>query len=245
MPRIVFIVQEKGGVGKSLVARALAEAVPDAPLIEIDSTRRLVELEDRTRFYRMRAERADIERTGGRAARAEFDPVIDALAAATTPTIVDVGANTSRSLLGALVDLKDDLAAAGVEPAVLVVTTAEPGALAEAPRLLDLASELGAERFLVENRYRGAVSEAVVRKLAKDVIVSVLDEHAMEEQAVALLQGGGLASIGALDPAKLTAEYGLGLGARIRRDLERLRLDAMTAVRPAAEWLVGSGPDDG
>lgn len=245
MPCVVMIVQEKGGVGKSLVARALAEAVPAAPIIEIDSTQRLVELNDRTQFFRMRAERADIERTGGRAARAEFDPVIDALAAATAPTIIDVGANTSRSLLGALVDLKGDLTAAGVELAVLVVTTAEPGALAEAPRLLDLASELGAERFLIENRCRGAVGGAAMNKLSKGVTVSTLNEHAMEEQAVALLQGGGLASIVRLDPAKLTKQFGLGLGARIRRDLERLRLDAMTAVRPAAEWLVSDKRDDG
>lgn len=237
--RALLVVQEKGGVGKSLTARATAEAVPDAPVIEIDSTRRLIELEDRTQFFGMRAERSEIERTGGRAAREEFDGVINALAAMTAPTIVDVGANTSRSLLSVLIDLRDDLSDAGVEFGVVVVTTAEPGALSETPRLLDLARELGAERFLVENRLRGQVDEPTMKRLAKGVTVTALDEHVMEDAAVAILQGGGLASIPKLDPVKLRAEHGLGPGSRIRRDLERLRLNAMTAVRPAAEWLVG------
>lgn len=241
MPRTLFVVQEKGGVGKSLLARGLAEALPTAPVIEVDSTQRLLELEDRVRFFPMRAERVDIEKTGGRAARAEFDAVITAIADATNPTIVDVGANTSRALLSVLVDLKDDLKDAGVEPGVLVVITSEPGALAEAPRLLFLAADLDAERFVVENRVRGPVDEATMKQLGKGAVVTSLDEHVMEDAAVAIVQDGGLAIVPRLDPTKLRAEHGMGLGSRVRRDLERLRLDTMTAVRPAAAWLAGEG----
>src|SRR5204863_430460 len=99
------VVQDKGGVGKSIVARALAEAVPEAPLIEVDASQRLLELNDRVQFFPMRATREDIERTGGRAARAEFDPVITTMTSATLPTIADIGANTSASLLALLADL--------------------------------------------------------------------------------------------------------------------------------------------
>lgn len=239
MTRIVLVAQEKGGVGKSLVTRGLAEVVPDAPIIEVDSTRRLLEFPDRAQFFAMRAERAEIERTGGRASRSEFDPIVDALAAATLPTIMDVGANTSRSLLSLLIDLHEDLKAAGVELGVLVVTTVEPGALTETPRLLSLAGKLGAKAFLIENRLQGAVDAASMKTFAKSATVSILEEHAMEEKAASLLQRGGLALVPDLDPAVLTQEHGLGLGSRIRRDLERLRSDVMTAVRPAAEWLVG------
>ena len=76
MSRILFVSQEKGGVGKSVLARALAEAIPDAPVLEIDSSPRLLELGDRVKFFPMRADRAAIERTGGRVSRAEFDAVI-------------------------------------------------------------------------------------------------------------------------------------------------------------------------
>jgi hypothetical protein len=42
-----------------------------------------------------------------------------------------------------------------------------------------------------------------------------------------------------LDPEKLREKHGIGSALRIRKDLERFRLEAMQAVRPAAEWLVG------
>jgi hypothetical protein len=35
MPRIMIVAQETGGVGKTTVVRGVAEAVPDAPIIEI------------------------------------------------------------------------------------------------------------------------------------------------------------------------------------------------------------------
>lgn len=239
MTRILLIAQEKGGVGKSLIARGVAEAAVGTGVIEVDSTRRLLELGERVKFFPMRVERREIELTGGRAARAEFDPVVNALASADQPTLVDVGANTSRALLSVLVDMKEDLKGAGVELALLVVVTAEPGALAEAPKLLDLGRQLGASLFVVENQLRGVVSKADLKKVVGDATLTNLREHRMEDEAISILMGTGLADIPRLDAVKLSQAHGLSLGSRIRRDLAALRADTMEAVRPAAEWLVG------
>lgn len=238
MPRVLLVGQEKGGVGKSLVVRALAEAVPEAPILEIDSTRRLIELEQRVSYFGMRAERVDIEKTGGKAARAEFDAVINAIAKADMPTIVDIGANTSRSFLSVLADLATDLSDARIELGLVVVVTGEPGALAEAPRLMNLAKPF-ATRFVLENRLHGAIDPKMLKQIADGAPVSVLEEHVMEEKAVTLLQGGGLASVPQLDAKRLNELHGMALGARIRSDLTALRADAMEAVRGPAEWLVG------
>lgn len=240
MVRSLLVTQDKGGVGKSLVVRALAEALPEAPVIEIDSSQRLVELEKRTTFFPMRADRSEIDRTGGRAARAEFDKVIDALASATEPTIVDVGANTGQSLLSILRDVAPDLQSEGVEIGVLVVVTQEPGALAEAPKLMKLAEPWSAARFVLENRLRGPVDPKQMKSLATGASASVLEGHTLEDAANTILQDLGLAAIPNLDAAALKAEYGLALSARIRRDLTTLRANAMEAVRGPAEWLAGA-----
>ena len=239
MTRILLVVQDKGGVGKSLVSRALAEAVPDAPVIEVDASQRLIELQDRVTFFPMRADRAAIDQSGGKAARAEFDGVITAMQKATKPTIIDVGANTSASLLSVLSPLSDALTAMKIELGVVVLVTADPGGLAEAPRLMMLAKPLAAARFLIENRLHGEVDAKAITKIADGANVTMLAEHVMEEQAVAVLQAGGLASIPKLDIAKLIDRHGLALGSRVHGDLKRLRADAMVAVLPAAEWLVG------
>lgn len=239
MARVLLNLQDKGGVGKSTLVRASAETVPDAALIEVDASRRLLELGERAQFFPMRADRAAIERTGGRASRAEFDPVIDAMTRATRPTIIDVGANTANSLASLIGELAPDLKEAGVSLGVLVIVTAEPGALAEASKLMALVKPWAAARFVVENRLRGPVDPKVLARLADKAVVTNLDEHIMEPEAVELLGAGGLAPIPQLDPLKLNARHGLSLGARIRRDLTRFRLDAMRAVEPAATWLVG------
>lgn len=238
MVRVLLVGQEKGGVGKSLVARGLAEAVPAAPIVEVDSTRRLVELESRVTYFPMRAERTEIEKTGGRAARSEFDGVINAIAGAEAPTIVDIGANTSRALLSVLNDLRDPLAEAGIELGMLVVVTAEPGALSEAPRLMDLAKPI-ATRFVLENRLHGAVDAKVLAKIVDGSETSVLEEQVLEEEAAKLLQAGGLASVPQIDGKKLNERFGIAQGARIKRDLTGLRASVMEAVRGPAQWLVG------
>src|ERR1700688_1826624 len=102
MTRVLGILQDKGGVGKSVICRGLAEVVPGAPVIEIDSSPRLFELGKRVTFFRTRADREAIELSGGAASRAEFDQVIDAIASATLPTISDIGGQTGLPLLGGI-----------------------------------------------------------------------------------------------------------------------------------------------
>lgn len=239
MSRILIVGQEKGGVGKTLFCRALAEAVVGAPVIEIDANQRMLELGARVKFYKMRADREAIERTGGKAARAEFDPVLDALATTKESTIVDVGANTSASLFKVLSEAAGDLRELGCEFGVCIVVTNEAGALAEAPNLLALAKPWAKSRFLIENRFHGNIDPAWLKQAAGAAKVSVFAHQSLEDGAEEYLQAGGLAIITKLDPAKLRTKHGIGPAARIRKDLERCRLEAMQAVRPAAEWLVG------
>src|SRR5664280_2674335 len=115
MTKVLLITQDKGGVGKSLATRGLAEVVPGAPVIEVDASPRLIELGKRAKFFKTRADREDIESTGGAASRSEFDPIIDAIASATLPTVVDIGANTGVALLTVIGDVAEDFAAAGIE----------------------------------------------------------------------------------------------------------------------------------
>jgi MinD-like ATPase involved in chromosome partitioning or flagellar assembly len=239
MTRVLGIVQDKGGVGKTVISRGLAEVVPGAPLFEIDSSPRMIELGKRVRFFPMRADREAIELTGGAASRAEFDQVIDAIASATLPTVIDIGANTGVSLLTVIAGLREDFAAAGIEFGVLVVTTAEPGALVEVPKLLSIAAQWATARFVVENRVQGEVDPKLLLKIASGATVSCLLNQVMDEKAAAILQAGGLASIAKLDAKALNDKFGVAQGSRIRRDLTRVRLEVMHAVRPAAEWLVG------
>lgn len=238
MPRILLVAQEKGGVGKTVFARALAEAVDGAPIIEIDASHRMLELGDRVKFFKMRADREAIERTGGKAARAEFDAVIEALASAKVSTIVDVGANTSTTFFQVLSEVAPQLNS-GAEFGVAIVVTNEPGALAEAPKLLSLAKPWSMKRFLIENRLHGAIDPSWLKKAGDGATVTSFEQQTLEEGADEYLQAGGLAGIGKLDPEKLRQSHGIGSALRIRKDLERFRLEAMQAVRPAAEWLVG------
>jgi MinD-like ATPase involved in chromosome partitioning or flagellar assembly len=238
MTRVLGIVQDKGGVGKTVICRGLAEVVPGAPVIEIDSSPRLLELGKRVTFFQTRADREAIELSGGAASRAEFDQVIDAIASATLPTVIDVGANTGVSLLTVIAGLREDFAAAGIEFGVLAVTTAEPGALAEVPKLLSVAAQWAAARFVIENRVQGEVDPKMLLKIAAGATVTCLMNQVMDEKAAAILQAGGLASVAKLDAKALNDKFGVAQGSRIRRDLTRVRLEVMQAVRPAAEWLV-------
>jgi hypothetical protein len=238
MTKVLLVTQDKGGVGKSLIARGLAEVIPAAPLIEVDSSQRLLELGKRVRFFQTRADREAIERTGGAAARAEFDPVIDAVASATLPTIIDLGANTAASLLPVIADLGADFAGAGIEFGVLVVATAEPGALAWVPKLLSIAEPFAAMRFVIENRVEGEIDPIMLQKISAGATVTCLTNQVMDEQAALILQAGGLASIAKLDDKALHKKFGIARGSRIRRDLTRVRLDVMQSVHMVAEWLV-------
>ncbi|WP_246725375.1 hypothetical protein [Beijerinckia sp. L45] len=87
MPRLLIVAQETGGIGKTTVTRALAEAVTDVSILELESVHRLTEFglseapneSGTVRYFPMRASREEIERTGGQAARQELDPLINAL----------------------------------------------------------------------------------------------------------------------------------------------------------------------
>lgn len=239
MPRILLVTQEKGGVGKTVFARALAEAIDGAPVLEIDAGRRMRELGERVKFFPMRAEREAIEKTGGKASRAEFDSVLKELGSTKTSTIVDVGANTSVTFLKVLADVAPVLADEGIEFGVCVIVTNEPGALAEAPTLLSLAKPWAKSRFLIENRLHGGVDAAWLKTVGNGAEVSSFEQQSLEDGADEYLQAGGLSVIAKLDPAKLREKHGIGSALRIRKDLERFRLEAMQAVRPAAEWLIG------
>ncbi|MFC6744004.1 hypothetical protein ACFQFG_02030 [Methylobacterium persicinum] len=138
MARILLVGQETGGIGKSTVVRGLAEAVPDAQILEIESVHRLTEFKTgkanepgRVRHFEMRATREAIEASGGKAARAELDDVINALHMVKAASLVDIGANTSASLLGILKEEASTLREAGIELGLVVVVAAEAGALAE------------------------------------------------------------------------------------------------------------------
>jgi hypothetical protein len=192
MTKVLLIGQDKGGTGKTLISRGLAEIVPGAPVIEIDASPRMIELGKRVQFFRMRANRDEIERTGGAVSRSEFDPVINAIASASLPTIVDIGANTGASLLGVIAGLTDDFTAAGVEFGLLVVTTAEPGAVAEVPKLFAIAAPWASALFLVDNRVHGEIDSKILLKIAAGARATSLMKQVMDEDAAAILQAGGL-----------------------------------------------------
>lgn len=247
MTRILLVGQDKGGTGKSTAVRALAEAIPDVDLIEIDISQRLIEFDAgksktaqrQVRFFPMRADRDAIEKSGGRAARAEFDAVINALEKTAAPTVVDIGANTSASLFKLLDELAPQLKEGGIELGVLIVVTAEAGALSEAPKLIKLAKPWADAMFLLENRMRGVVDAKQLATIADGANITAFDEQIMETKAVEILQDRGMRDFPNIDPASLTKIHGLALGARVRRDLNRFRAEAMESVHAAANWLVG------
>ncbi len=247
MARVLIVAQDKGGVGKSTAVRAVAEAVPGIGIIELDADPRLLEFDAgkskkdlrQVRFFPMRAEREEIDRTRGRAAREEFDGVVQALSEAAEPTILDVGANTAISFFTVLGQVASLLKDSGVEIGVLVVLTAEPAAIAGTPRLLGLAEPWATVRFVLENRMRGAVEARRLASIAEGATLSAFDEQAMEEVAVELVNARGLRDIPRLDRGELTRQHGVARGARIASDLARFRLEAMRAIQPCAEWVVG------
>ena len=117
--------------------------------------------------------------------------------------------------------------------------TSEPGALANAPVLLDLAKPFTAARFAVENQIEGPVDPKAL-KAFKDVTLSRLEKLSLDERANDLLQKGGLHFIGEdLTAAEdsLTDRVGFAEAGRIVEDLTRFRAKAMQAAGPAARWL--------
>jgi hypothetical protein len=245
MPRILLVAQETGGVGKSTLARGVAEAIPDAPIIEIESTQRILEYDHgktkgskRVAHFPVRADRASIDRTGGQAARAEFDAVINAMVSVTLPSIIDIGANTASSLLGSFDDeLVSGLAEAGIEIGLLVVVTSDASALTDGAKLLAQSKRWTNARFVAENKLRGDVDSAMLKKVAGDAEITVLAKWEFEPRTVSFLQATGLFAIPGLKTSDFQKEYGFSEARRMVSDLKGFRLAVMEAVRPAAVWL--------
>ncbi|MBX9752004.1 MAG: hypothetical protein K5Q68_20625 [Roseococcus sp.] len=250
MPRVLLVAQETGGVGKSTVTRGLAEAVPDAPILEIESVHRLTEFKAATaanepgsvRHFLMRASREAIDASGGKAARAEFDDVINALFEVATATLVDIGANTSASLLGVLTHEALALREVGIELGLVVVVAAEAGALADGGALLHAAKDWAGARFVVANAVRGAVDPDLLKRVAGDAVVTHLRQFELEDRTREVLAAGQLRGVDRLDRAGLVKQTSQAQAGRMLRDLTAFRLAVMEAVKPAALWLVEEAP---
>ena len=154
------------------------------------------------------------------------------------PAIVDLGANTSTVLLGTIGDVADELREAGLEFGIVIVATAEPGALAAVPALNEIVSRWASARFLIENQLHGPIAPQHLERIADGAVVTQLPHHIMDAEAEAILHAGGFASVPKLDSKALSEKFGLMRGLRILRDLTRFRLAAMRAIEPAARWLV-------
>jgi hypothetical protein len=244
MTRILLVAQEVGGVGKSTVVRGVAEAVPDAPVLEIESTPRILEYDfdnqgpKRVTHFRVRADRASIESTGGQAARQEFDSVIDAMIGVRLPSVVDVGANAAASLLGSFDDeLLLGFSRSNIELGLLVVLTADPAALTEGYKLLVSAKHWAKTRFVVENKLRGDIDPTMLKQVTDGAPVSTLSKWEFEARTVGFLQATGLLAIPRLSAADFEKEHGFNAARRMVNDLKKFRLSVMEAVLPAATWL--------
>jgi hypothetical protein len=245
--RALLVAQDKGGAGKSLLVRALAESVITARILELEDQRRLVELESRVDFFRVRADREEIDRTGGAAARSEYDEPLDLMASKPAPgaegpelLIVDIGANAARSFLPEVATRAGRYGRLGIEFALLTVITAEPGAAASAPVVLDLARPFAERLFAVENQVEGVVDTQALKALGKDVALSRLPRLTLDPQANVLLQKGGLKFIAeqlAEAEDNLADQFGVSAAGRIGADLTAVRARAMEAIAPAAAWL--------
>lgn len=246
MSRAVLVLQETGGVGKSTASRALAEAVPDAPIIEIESTPRLLEIEARVAHFPMRADRREIDATAGEAALAEYDRPLNRLLRESLPVIVDVGANSAASVLLALGQMQESFARRDKEIGILVVVADDPSAYTDGAKLLTLSRPFGAAQFVVANEVRGPVDAALLKKLAAGAKLTHLRRFGFERRALPLVQTLGFALVPNLDEDALAVrlagpegEPDYALAGRTKAALDSFRLAAMEAVRPAAEWLVG------
>jgi hypothetical protein len=245
MPHILLFAQETGGVGKSTLTRGAAEAVPDAPIIELESTPRILEYDHgktkgpkRVSHFPVRADRASIDRSGGQAARAEFDGPINAMIGAELPTIIDVGANTASSLLASFDDeFIAGIADAGIEMALAVVVTADAAALTDGAKLLASSKRWAKARFVVENKLRGDVDPAMLKRVADGAQATVLPKFGFEPRTLGFLQAMGLYAIPQLKASDFQKEYGFNEARRMVSDLKAFRLAVMEAVRPAATWL--------
>ena len=245
MSRILLVAQEAGGVGKSTAARALAEAVPDAPIFEIESSKRLVELGARVEHFPIRAKPSDVRETGGEAALSEYDEVINSLLADKRPAIVDVCANGAEAVLTSFGRMAPIFARRGRQVGVLVIVAADESAYTSAEKLLAMAKPWAAVQFMVANEHRGAIDRARVDEFAKGATVTQLTSFNIPKAVRPMVEPLGFALIGQLDEEKLAGQLSDRKGnpnhmlaANVSDLLTSFRLEAMRSVRTAAEWLI-------
>ena len=246
MSRILFVAQEAGGVGKSTASRALAEAIPDAPIYEIESSKRLVELGDRVEHYPIRAERQEVLESGGEAALSEYDEVINSLLVGENrPTIVDVGANGATSVLTSFGRMAPAFARRRRELGVLVIVAADESAYASAEKLLVMTKPWAAAQYVLANEHRGAVDRQRIEGFAAGATVTYLQSFNIPKQVRPMVEPLGFALIGDIDEEKLATKLldrkgnpNHVMAANVAEILASFRLEAMRAVRPAAEWMI-------
>jgi len=245
-PRLLFVVQETGGVGKSTVARALAEAVENAPVYEIESSARLLELGTRLQHFPIRADTTELMKTGGEAALVEFNPAINALVRETGPAIVDIGANGAAPFLAAVGRAAGLFARRGRELGIVAVAAAPESAYDSLGTLIALAQPWAARQFVVANEYRDIVDLARVRQIAPNASVTRLPRFSFAAGVRPVVDPLGLALIPQLDEEALAGqlrdkrgEPDYALAATTVGVLAEFRLEAMRSVREAAEWLIG------
>lgn len=246
MSRILFVTQEAGGVGKSTAARALAEAVPDAPVYEVESTKRLIEIGDRVEHFPIRAARADVVASGGEAALSEYDEVINGLIAETRPAIVDIGANGAEAVLASIGRMAATFGRRKRDLGVLVVVASDESAYASADKLLTLSKSWATKQFVLANDVRGVVDQRRVAALAEGATITTLPLFNIPRQVRPMVEPLGFALVPQVDEEELAKQFAdrkgnpnWTLAASVTDILRTFRLEAMRAVRPAAEWVIG------
>ena len=128
-----------------------------------------------------------------------------------------------------------ELKSANIEIGVLIVVTAEPGALSEASKLSKLATPWADAMFLLENRMRGVVDAKQLSTIANGAVITAFDEQIMEAKAVEIFQDRGLRDIANIEPASLTQLHGLALDRRDPPDRGGNRRDFVRGRFPFAD----------
>jgi hypothetical protein len=90
---------------------------------------------------------------------------------------------------------------------------------------------------VVENKLRGDVDPAMLKRVADGAQVTVLPKFEFEPRTLGFLQATGLYAIPQLKASDFQKEYGFNEARRMVNDLKGFRSAVMEAVRPAATWL--------
>ncbi|MBN9149777.1 MULTISPECIES: AAA family ATPase [unclassified Nitrobacter] len=163
----IIVANEKGGVGKSTLALAIADKLVIAGhspvVIQIDRQKRLSAALGQSVITVASDPKAARIDPGKELAR--FSPVLDAAerAAASAPIVIDIGAGEVGrfSEWAALVDLDEELGEFGFDPVVFVPFTAEAEAIRQAHWTIERLTTAipRAEIILAENQRDGRIAD--------------------------------------------------------------------------------------